>query len=135
MSAKALGRVWLVALASALMGLLVASPFLLLWFSEQRSHWQNRKSIEASFEQRLLPAASWVKGFASRERRLPTDEEMQAYSASAFKGNAVAIFREPPPWQATWGVAGEAFMLCDSVPEWNLYYRSWNRQRIEAWTD
>lgn len=135
MSAKALSWVWLVALSFALMGVLVASLFLLLWFSEQRSHWQNRKSIEESFEQRLLPAASWVKGFVARERRLPTDEEMQSYSASAFNGNTVAIFREPPPWQATWGVTGEGFMLCDSVPEWNLYYRSWEGRRVEAWTD
>jgi hypothetical protein len=129
-------RAWPVALAFLLLlGLLVASPFLTLRFSERWSHWQNRELINRSFERRLVPAASWVKTFLAREHRLPTDDEMRSHCSEAFGDDVVAIYRERPRWMENWGVAGQDFMLCDSIPEWNLYYCSWDHRRIEAWSD
>lgn len=122
---------WSVAGVAALIGLAITSPFLFLWFEEQYSRWEYRDVIRRSFEQRLIPAASWVEAFVSREHRLPTDDEMR----TQLGDGPVGIYREPPPWQHSWGVPGRDFMVCDSNGEWNMYYCSWNKQRIKAWTD
>jgi hypothetical protein len=99
--------------------------FALWWFLEitgEVSHWNNRKLIKGAFEERLLPTAAWVEGIESREHRLPTGEEMKAFCMEKFGRDEIEIYRNPPPWQQTWGTYGRDFMLCSSIPEWNLYY-------------
>jgi hypothetical protein len=124
-----------IAAVVAVVCLVLGAPFLILEVSEQVSHWNNRKLISRQFDDQLLPSAVWVEGFEFREHRLPTDEEMKAFCIKKFGRNEVGIYREAPPWEHTWGTQGRDFMLCSSIPEWNLYYRSWNRRRSELWTD
>jgi hypothetical protein len=109
-----------------------------MWTWERTLGWENRKAINAVFDQRLLPAAAWVESFCKRQGRLPTDVEMRAYSMKNFAGNGVRIMREPPPWGVEWEngwVMGKDFVLCDGIPDWNLYYRSRDQRKVEAWTD
>jgi hypothetical protein len=105
----------------------------ILEVSEQVSHWNNRNLIDRQFEERLLPTAAWVRGFESREQRLPTDEEVKGFCIESFGGDEVGIYREAPRWEHTWGAQSLDFMLCSSISGWNLCYCSWNGKRSELW--
>jgi hypothetical protein len=102
---------------------------------EHESRRKNANLIEQSYKERLLPASTWVKSFVVREHRLPQDHELGDFCIRQLSGHRIEIYREPPTWQRSWGVQGTDFMLVDAIPEWNLYYCSWNGRRIEAWTD
>lgn len=111
-------------------------PGVASWLYERTFGKKERQAINAVFNQSLLPAAAWVESFHGREGRLPTDSEINAYTTKT--GIPVRIMRDPPPWGVEWHqgwTEGKDFVLCDGIPDWNLYYRSTDRQRIEACTD
>lgn len=116
-------------------GALLTIPYLWLSASEWTSHRTNAQLIERAFNDRLMPACAFVQGFVERERRLPSDSEMDAINQGKSGWDVVTIIRERPSWLKDWGVVGRDFILSTSEPEWNLYYCSWNNKRIEAWTD
>jgi hypothetical protein len=133
---KSLGSAWLgIAAVIGIICLVLGSPFLILEVSEQVSHWNNRKLIKRYFEERMVPSAAWVEEFKSRQHRLPTDDEIKAFCVEKFGRDEVGIYREAPPWEHSWGAQGRDFMLCSSIPEWNLYYYSWNGKTTALWTD
>ena len=121
----------IVAGVTAFISLIVASPFLIPMLEEQYSHFQNRDFIRWSFHDHLLPAATWIDNFVQREQRLPTAEEMRG----RFGDRSVHIYREPLPWQRSWGSLGRDYLICYGNNEWCIYYSSWDKQRNEVWLD
>jgi len=123
--------------------LIVISAFvicLLLFFSGYYTDWSSHRrhatEIELAFNGRLLPAAAFVRSFTEREHRLPTDEEMeksgwQIGSTGHGTDKGISLYRERPNFWGTWGVRGKDFLLYTEVPDWNLYYSSWDNKRIE----
>ncbi|XHR29159.1 MAG: hypothetical protein ACFUZC_01060 [Chthoniobacteraceae bacterium] len=124
------------AVLGALAGLCVFTIFL-TYYDEWSSHRMHAQEIERAFNERLLPATTFVRNFVERENRLPSDEELESAGwprgTTGHGTNAyVHIYRERPQWLDSWGVVGRDFLLETAVPDWNLYYRSWDNQRIEA---
>ncbi len=107
------------------------------WFS-RRKHAQE---IENAYNTRLLPAAVFIESFVEREHRLPADTEFEAAGwpvgnsvhADNTLSGGITIYRERGKCvDNEWGTPGKDFVLETSVPDWNLYYRSWDKRRIEA---
>jgi hypothetical protein len=105
------------------------------YFSEWSSRRKHAHLIEQAFNQRLLPASAFVREFVERKHRLPDDLEMERYNRGKSGWDVVRLCRDRPPWLDRWGVGGRDFFVTTSVPEWNLYYCSWDNKRFEAWTD
>lgn len=116
---------------------LVAFGAYLDYSNEWSSHRKHAQEIEHAFNDKLLPAAAFVRDFVKREHRLPNQEEFRLSGwniASTNNGieHYIDLIRERPQWADSWGVAGTDFMLGTDVPDWNLYYQSWDQKRIEA---
>ena len=105
----------------------------LTYYNEWSSRRRHAQDIEHAFSTRLLPAATFIRSFVEREQRLPSDEEMeQSGWHMSSMSDGINIYRERPQWLDTWGVGGRDFLVETQVPDWNLYFRSWDNQRIEA---
>ena len=70
-----------------------------------------------------------------REHRLPNDAEMETFNHGKSGYEIVSLYRERPQWLDHWGVAGRDFIVTTTVPEWNLFYCSWDNKRLEFWSD
>jgi hypothetical protein len=128
-------RRWLgPAIAVGLVLLVLAIPYFIILIPEVASHRKYSDLIRQARDERIIPAATWVQAFRAERGRLPTDDEMRTYFTERFHSHA-AIIRERPYWLDGWGVKGTDFIIATSVPEWNLYYCSWDRQTLEYWTD
>ena len=108
----------------------------LSYYNEWYSRRVHSEEIELAFKERLLPATAFVRNFVSREHRLPTDEELvragwQIGTIGGGRDAYVHFYRERPSWFDGWGVLGKDFLVETAVPGWNLYYRSWDNQRVE----
>ncbi len=108
----------------------------LTFYSEWHSHRRHAREIERAFNERLLPAAAFMRTFMEREHRLPSDKEMEkaGWHISSM-ADGINIYRESSQWigaGGTGGVVGRDFVVETRVPDWNLYYRSWDNKRIEA---
>lgn len=127
---------WMVGTAVAIMLVLMMLVFSLDAYNEWESRKRQGALIEQAYREKLLPATAFVRGFVARENRLPTDHEMVAAGwipwTSAGGPPGVMLYRERPSWGTGWGMPGRDFMVETSVPEWNLFYKSWDDQRIEA---
>jgi hypothetical protein len=116
--------------------LAVGFPSLVLIADEQTSHWENLEAIRRSFDDRLIPAATWVWEFATRERRLPTDDELRTYCVKAFEGDGSLLFENVRPgWTAgVWptrilsSVILSQSGICPIVPGTD---EGWKRGRID----
>jgi hypothetical protein len=103
------------------------------YFNEWASRRDHAQEIERAFNERLLPAAAFVRGFVEREHRLPSDEEMESAGWNlSSTNNGIQLYTTRPNFQDCWGVPGKDFMVETQVPDWNLYYQSWDNKRIEA---
>jgi hypothetical protein len=117
---------------------LFGGAVFLYYFPEWSSRRDHAQEIERAFNERLLPAAAFVRGFVEREHRLPSDEEMKSAGwlitsmDTMDATDGIFLWRERPNWMGTWGVTGKDFMVETQVPDWNLYYQSWDNKRIEA---
>jgi hypothetical protein len=103
------------------------------WLS-RRTH---AKEIEAAFRNELLPAAAFMRSFLEREHRLPSDSEMREYGWNIGPlewgtYHVISIERAGLRGTNSWGVEGRDFRLATLVPDWNLYYCSWDNKRIES---
>ena len=105
----------------------------LTYFNEWSSRRKHSHEIEQAFNERLLPAAAFVRGIVEREHRFPSDGELgiSGWHVSSMD-DGIQLYRERPQWLDICGVAGKDFIVGTQVPDWNLYYRSWDNQRIEA---
>ena len=115
----------------------LAFGVFLTYYNEWSSRRKHAQQIEQAFNERLLPAAVFVKSFVERNHRLPSDEEMEQSGWHCGTTGAgtdvwVSIIRERPQWIDSWGIAGRDFIVETAVPDWNLFYCSWDNKRIEA---
>jgi hypothetical protein len=60
---------------------------------------------------------------------------MRSYSTERFPKSYAAVYRERPHWINGWGAQGTDFVIATSVPEWNLFYCSWDQRTLEYWSD
>jgi hypothetical protein len=109
----------------------------LTFYNEWSSHHEHAGEIEQAFRQRVLPAVAFIRDFEQREHRLPSDEELekagwQIGTNEGGKGVRIQVDRDPSRGFANWGTVGKDFVVETSVPQWTVYYRSWDNQRIEA---
>ena len=116
---------------------LVAVMVFLSYYGEWSSQREHAQDIDQAYNKRLLPAAAFVRSFVAREHHLPSDEEIeragwQIGSVGLGKDEGITIYRERPQWLDSWGVTGKDFLLYTAVPDWNLYYQSWDNKRIEG---
>lgn len=123
-----------VAIAVGLVLLFLSFPYCILLFSEFASHQKHSGLIRQARDERLIPAATWVQAFRTQRGRLPYDDEMRAYFTERFNSHA-QIISERPYWLDRWGVQGTDFIIATSVPEWNLFYCSWDQRTLEYWSD
>jgi hypothetical protein len=116
---------------------LVGVVVFVSYYSEWSSRREHAQEIEQAYTKRLLPAAEFVRAFVAREHRLPNDEEMrragwQIGSVGLGRDEGIAIYRQRPNWLDTWGASGKDFLLETEVPDWILYYQSWDNKRVEG---
>jgi hypothetical protein len=109
-------------------GWFVCTGVFLSYYNEWQSHRRHAQEIERAFTEQLLPATAFIKSFALREHRLPTDDEL----ASAGWGRAEIAVHRDPAWLENHGVPGQDFVVETTVPDWNLFYQSWDNRRVEA---
>jgi hypothetical protein len=108
---------------------------LLTYGTEWSSHRKHARELDRAFNETLVPAASFIRSFAESEHRLPSDEELEAAGwriAHGTDGKGMTVYRAPLNRTDEWGILGRDFLLETEVPDWNLYYRSWDKKRIEG---
>ena len=75
--------------------------------------------------------AKWVSGFKTSNATFPTREEI----ASRFPPHGFYLQTGPASWNTTWGKPGEAFIVHETVGEWNLSLQSWDGGRSEVYNE
>lgn len=75
--------------------------------------------------------AKWVREFKTAHRAFPNREEVTA----KFAPSGFYLQTDAASWDPSWGTAGEAFVVHETVGEWNLSMRSWDGGRTEVYNE
>lgn len=117
---------------------LIIGMVWLKYENEWRSRRRHAVEIEQAFNERLLPAAAFIRTFSNREHRLPTNEEMEqtgwqigSIGGGRGRGKGITVYRDRPNFGRN-GVEGRDFLLFTDISGWNLYYSSWDNKQTEA---
>ena len=124
---KSLIPLWiLLGLVGACFGIMIS--FLLV--SEYQSHHEWSPHFPAVYLE-MEGKAKWVSEFRHTHGAFPTREEVSAQ----YPPNGFYLETDPTPWAASWGNQGEAFVVHQTVGEWNLSLQSWDGGRREVYNE
>ncbi|HEX8296992.1 MAG TPA: hypothetical protein VF593_11860 [Chthoniobacteraceae bacterium] len=110
-------------------------PILAVHFVEWNARREAAQDIDRAFNELLVPASAFVRAFAEREHRLPTDTEMDEFNRGSSGWGIVTIIRDPQERPGSWGIPGKDFIVRTALPEWTLLLSSWDNKRVEAYTE
>lgn len=118
------------AVALSVLLLPIGGIAMALLVSEYQSHHEWSPHFPAVYQE-MEGKAKWVSEFRHTHGAFPTCEEVSAY----YPPNGFYLQTGPAPWNPSWGKPGEAFVVHQTVGEWNLSLQSWEGGRREVYNE
>lgn len=124
---KSLIPFWiLLGLVGAYFGVMIS--FLVI--SELWSHQEWSPQFPAVYQE-MQGKAKWVSDFRRVHGTFPSNEEVKGH----FPPNGFYLQTDQASWNPSWGKQGEAFIVHQTVGEWNLSLQSWDGGRSEVYNE
>lgn len=121
----------------AIMGAaLCFSPVLFPFVREIQSGLRNHKLHNSIYASQIRPTALWVQSYTASYARLPSQSELDNYTASNYSSSfPVLISTNAASGEAVFRNPGVDFVICVMIGDWRLYFQSWDKKEFKYWVE